>query len=203
MKLVKTKDESVTFYNEEYGEHYHSLSGALEEANEKYIKLLEVKEGMTILDICFGLRYNTYAAMKVAKNLKIIGLEKDQKVLDALQEISIDEEFEILKKAVKELEYKDDNYEIKILVGDARYTIKKVKEQIDVVFLDPFSPKVNPEMWTEEFFKDMYKIMKPGAKVATYSCARVVRDNLKAAGFEVTDGIKLYRRGPSTIGTKI
>ena len=202
MKLVKTKDDSYTFYNEEYDEHYHSLSGALEEANKKYIEPLEVKNGMVILDVCFGLGYNTYAALKAAKHLKIIGLEKDTKILEGLQQIKMDKEFEIIKKVSKDLEYKDENYEIRLLVGDATKTIKEVKEKVDVVFFDPFSPKRNPECWTAKFFKDVFNVMKPGAKLATYSCARVVRDNMKKAGFEIKDSIKLYRRGPSTIGTK-
>jgi tRNA U34 5-methylaminomethyl-2-thiouridine-forming methyltransferase MnmC len=44
--------------------------------------------------------------------------------------------------------------------------------------------------------------MKPNSRLATYSCARVVRDNLKNAGFQIFDGPKLWRRGPSTIAVK-
>ena len=80
--------------------------------------------------------------------------------------------------------------------------LKYLKEKVDCVFLDPFSPKKTPELWTREFFNGIFKIMKPGAKLATYSCARVVRDNLKAEGFTITDGPKVGRRGPSTIAEK-
>ena len=91
---------------------------------------------------------------------------------------------------------------IKLLLGDARETIKQVTEKIDFVFLDPFSPKKCPELWTDEFFKDIYTIMRPGSKLATYSCARIVRDNLTKAGFSVSDGPIVGRRAPGTIGIK-
>ena len=95
MKLIKTKDNSFTFFNEEFQEHYHSISGALEEANKKFIEPLELKDGMTILDICFGLGYNTLAAIEKYKNLKIIAnffkFEEDGKV--TVQKIMIEQTF--------------------------------------------------------------------------------------------------------------
>lgn len=202
MKVVQTKDNSYTFFNEKYQEVYHSLTGALEEAQKKYIEPLEVKDNQTILDICFGLGYNSYAAIENAKNLKIIALEIDQDVLNQLQELDISPKYKIIQKVAKDHYYKDKDYEIKLLLGPAEKTIKDVKEKFDVVFLDPFSPKRNPELWTKEFFEDIYKLMKPNSKMATYSCARSIRDNLKAVGFKVIDGPCVKRRGPSTIAIK-
>ena len=202
MKLVQTKDKSYTFFNEEYQEIYHSQTGALEEAQKKYIEPLGVKDNQVILDICFGLGYNTFAAIENAKHLKIIALEKDPKVLEDLQTLDIKGNYNIIKKVAKDYYYKDDNYEIKLILGPAEETIKKVKEKFDIVFLDPFAPRNNPELWTEEFFKEIYSRMKKGAKLATYSCARKIRDNLKSAGFKVIDGPNVGRRGPSTNAIK-
>jgi len=202
MKLIQTKDKSYTFFNEEYQEIYHSQTGALEEAQKKYIEPLGVKDNQVILDICFGLGYNTFAAIENAKHLKIIALEKDPKVLEDLQTLDIKGNYNIIKKVAKDYYYKDDNYEIKLILGPAEETIKKVKEKFDVVFLDPFAPRNNPELWTEEFFKEIYSRMKKGAKLATYSCARKIRDNLKSAGFKVIDGPNVGRRGPSTNAIK-
>jgi tRNA U34 5-methylaminomethyl-2-thiouridine-forming methyltransferase MnmC len=202
MKSIKTKDDSITFFNEEFDEYYHSLGGAIEEAFEKYVKPLEVKDGDVILDVCFGLGYNTYAALKSAKKLKIIALENDPKVLEAMQKITIDSEYEMVKKAAKDKYYKDENYKIIVLLGDAKKTIHKVSNKVDLVFFDPFSPKKCPSLWTVEFFREIYKVMKKNSKLATYSCARSVRDNLKEAGFKVIDGPTIKRRGPSTIAIK-
>jgi tRNA U34 5-methylaminomethyl-2-thiouridine-forming methyltransferase MnmC len=202
MKPITTKDTSTTFFNEEFQEYYHSLSGALEEAYEKYVKPLEIKDGDIILDVCYGLGYNSYAAIKSAKKLKIIALENDPAILEAIQNITLDKEFEIIKKASKDKYYRDDNVEIIILLGDAKKTIKQVKDKVDKVFFDPFSPKKCPSLWTVKFFKDVYNVMKQNSKLATYSCARSVRDNMKEVGFEVSDGPIVRRRGPSTIAKK-
>jgi len=203
MKLVKTKDNSYTFFNEEYQEIYHSQTGALEEAQKKYIEPLGVKDNQIILDICFGLGYNTFAAIENAKHLKIIALEKDPKILEDLQRLYINKNYnKIIKKVAKDYYYKDENYEIQLILGPAEETIKTVKEMFDIVFLDPFSPRKNPELWSEEFFKEIYSRMKKGAKLATYSCARKIRENLKTAGFKVIDGPNVGRRGPSTNAIK-
>ena len=52
-----------------------------------------------------------------------------------------------------------------------------------------------------EFFKEIKRLMNPGAILTTYSCARIVRDNMKAVGLTVEDGPVLGRRGPATIAT--
>ena len=44
MKKVKTEDNSITFYNEEVEDHYHSKSGAREESFEKHAKALKIKK---------------------------------------------------------------------------------------------------------------------------------------------------------------
>tara|TARA_Y100000310_G_C20674203_1_gene811990 strand:- start:2358 stop:2975 length:618 start_codon:yes stop_codon:yes gene_type:complete len=202
MRLVKTADQSNTFFNEEYQETYHSTSGALEESFEKFIKPSKLKENSKVLDICFGIGYNSYAAIKTCENLTIVALENDEKILKNTNNIKLDEKYEIIKKLAKDKVYKDENYNLKLIVGDARKTIKQIKEKFDYIFLDPFSPKKCPELWTEEFFKDIFSLCNPGTTLTTYSCARTVRDNLKKVGFEVKDGPCVGRRSPSTIATK-
>jgi tRNA U34 5-methylaminomethyl-2-thiouridine-forming methyltransferase MnmC len=199
MEKIITKDNSVTFRSKTYDECYHTKSGAIEEAFEKYAKPCKLKDGMKILDICFGIGYNTLAAIQTA-NVEVVGLENDKEILKKIEEVEVPEElkqsYEKIKQASKTLNYQD---KIKIIVGDARKTIKSITEKFDAVFLDPFSPKKCPELWTAEFMKEIAKRMKKGAILATYSCARVVRENLKSAGFKVEDGPCIGRRSPSTL----
>lgn len=198
-----TEDGSVTFYNDDVKDIYHSTSGAIEESLEKYVKGAKVKDGFNILDICFGVGYNTLCAIHFHKNLKITALELDPEIISKCEIIPIPkdykENYEIIKKVAKENYYKDDNYEIKLIVGDALKTIKELDEKFDAVLLDPFSPKKAPELWSREFFSDIKKLMKKGAIMSTYSCARMVRDNLIAAGFTIKDGPVVGRRAPGTI----
>ncbi len=88
-------------------------------------------------------------------------------------------------------------------MGDARKTITKLPDkEFDIIFLDPFSPKKCPELWTEEFLKNIYQKTAQGGILTTYSCAKEVRENLTKAGFNVTNGPTIGRRGPATIATK-
>jgi tRNA U34 5-methylaminomethyl-2-thiouridine-forming methyltransferase MnmC len=201
MKKIKTKDGSFTLFSERYKETYGSMSGALEEAFKKFVEPSNLKDGFRILDVCFGLGYNSLAAINKAKNLKIIALENDKKVLKEIQKIDVngyEKEYEIIKKVARDFCYDGEN-EIKLILGDALEKIKKLDGEFDVVFLDPFSPKKCPKLWSLDFLRDIRSKMKKDGVLTTYSCARVVRNNLMKAGFIVRDGPVVGRRGPSTI----
>jgi tRNA 5-methylaminomethyl-2-thiouridine biosynthesis bifunctional protein len=52
-------------------------------------------------------------------------------------------------------------------------------------FLDGFSPAKNPGLWSLPVMQAIAQQSYPGATIATYSIARMVRDHLTAAGFTV------------------
>jgi len=56
---------------------------------------------------------------------------------------------------------------------------------VDAWYLDGFAPAKNPEMWTEELFKLMFKVCRKEATLATFTAAGTVRRGLQKAGFEV------------------
>ena len=211
MKLVKTKDNSFTFFSEEFDEHYHSLSGAEEEAIKKYAEQAGFDgSSVRILDVCFGLGYNSAATIDkilgLNKNCKvsIIGLENDLEIIEKINSLRPSfKSYSLIKKLNKNsLEVHKDNIKIKLIIGDALKTIKDVFGKFDVVFLDPFSPKKCPSLWSYSFFKNIFDKMNDNSKLITYSCARVVRDNLIKAGFKVKDGANVGRYAPSTIAIK-
>lgn len=206
---VITKDGSATFHSSEYSETYHSTSGALEEANKKYSDVVEIEnfDSVSVLDVCFGLGYNSAAALDrfSGKKIRIVGLENYQGIIDEIVNLGKEYPFNcrsFMQTVAKEGKYKDAKYEIELIMGDARETIKSLREEFDVVFFDPFSPKRCPHLWTKEFFDSVYAVMKKGGKLATYSCARVVRDNLKSAGFTVHDTPPVGRRAPGTMAIR-
>lgn len=54
----------------------------------------------------------------------------------------------------------------------------------DALFLDGFAPKKNPDLWSKELLATLAKGAQPGhTRLATFTAARLVRDNLSAAGF--------------------
>ena len=208
MQFIKTKDGSYTVFNQKYQEHYHTISGALEEAFQKHVNAVGVENGFHILDFCFGLGYNSIAATKDHRNLTIIGLENDSEIIEAIKNLSvpdeIEKEFTTFQNIAEKLEITDDNNNtIKLIIGDALVSISSLpKDYFDRVFFDPFSPGKQPEMWSRKVFQKVRNVMKQGAKLSTYSCAKSVRKNMIAAGFKVMNGPIVGRKSPATIAVK-
>ena len=216
LKKFITADNSESFMNEEVGESYHSHTGAVEEALKKYAIPCKIKElaktgKMKILDVCFGMGYNSAMAISVALEenhdceIEVVGLEYDPNIISRIQEVNPSIAFFAQYKNLtpQRLGFKDGNVSVKVLLGDAREKVKTLPENyFDAVFFDPFSPKTAPEMWQESFFVEIHRVMKSSAILATYSCARMARDNMSKAGLLYEDGPILGRRGPGTIATK-
>ena len=208
IEVVKTKDGSPTFYNYEYQEHYHTLFGAKEEAIIKYVGPAKIKDrdNTVILDVCFGLGYNSAAALEQKKegaSMTIIGLEMDPLILNEVKNIDFPfSNKDLFVDAIEKGEITKDHVTIKIMVGDVLSTIKKVKEKVDVVLFDPFSPKKQPELWTQAFFKTIFERMNRDGVLTTYSCAKPVRENMEKAGFTVEDGPVFGREAPGTVARK-
>ena len=199
-ELVLCEDGSNTLFSKEFNEPYHSTKdGALHESLEKHVKpafsIKQKHEKLTILDICFGLGYNTFATLYYIKqnNLKtkvhILSPEFDEGLVRSLNTFSFPPEFDFLKPIIlaisQNLFYEDEQFKIEILLGDARESVPKIKEQVDVIYQDAFSPTHNPLLWTKEFFADMAKISKTDTILTTYSTAASVRLGLYENGFYI------------------
>ena len=199
-ELVLCEDGTNTLFSKEFNEPYHSTKdGALHESLEKHVKpALQIKKGvesLTILDICFGLGYNTFATIYYVKqnNLKtkihILSPEFDEGLVRSLNTFSFPPEFDFLKPIIQaisqKLFYEDEQFKIEILLGDARETVPQIQEEIDVVYQDAFSPSHNPLLWTKEFFSDMVKHAKEDTILTTYSTSASTRLGLYENGFYI------------------
>jgi len=197
---VTTKDGSQTLYSSEFDECYHSTNdGALNETLQKHIipalTLLPPKNKIVILDICFGLGYNTLATIyycklhKISTKIEIISPELDEALVRSLKDFVYPVEFDILKPVIEQLSqnlyYKDEQFNIDILIGDARATLINIEQKIDVIYQDAFSPKKNPLLWTKEYFTMLRKLCNEDAIMTTYSSATPVRMGLWESGFKL------------------
>ncbi|MBD3319028.1 hypothetical protein GF342_03915 [Candidatus Woesearchaeota archaeon] len=207
MKWIQTQDGSLTLHSEQYDETLHSLSGAKEEAIKKYVEpcMISGHTNITILDICFGLGYNSAAALDArrAGKTSIVAIENDETILQ--QVLNMDYPFsshEMLCHAIRQGSYEDQHVSLQLVVGDVRSVVPTLPCTFDAVFFDPFSPKKCPELWTTTLFAQVFRVMKPGAVLATYSCARSVREAMISAGFHVRDGPCVGRKSPATIAIK-
>jgi tRNA U34 5-methylaminomethyl-2-thiouridine-forming methyltransferase MnmC len=196
----ETNDGSYTLFSQEYNQSYHSQKdGALSESIYKHIKpafsILEELEEITILDICFGLGYNTLATLyylqknNMNKKIKIFSPELDRGLIDLLKSFKYPKELKeykvIIEELIKNNKYESDSISIELFIGDAREYIKQIDTKIDIVYQDAFSSDVNKELWTKEYFRDIKKLLNNRAVITTYSIATPVRLSLYENGLEI------------------
>jgi tRNA U34 5-methylaminomethyl-2-thiouridine-forming methyltransferase MnmC len=211
---VKTKDGSYTLNSPLFNECYHSVhDGALNESLQKHVipaLRFSGKQKLNILDICFGLGFNTFATIyyilknNLDINVTIYAPEFDKTLLQSLKSFQYPKEFAIIAHIIDTLlekhVYKDARFTIKILLGDAREKIGDLT-QIDVVYQDAFSPQKNPLLWTKEYFKQLFEISSDEVVLTTYSIATPVRLAMYENGFRVYE-YKAQNTRMQTIASK-
>lgn len=77
------------------------------------------------------------------------------------------------------------NATLDLAIGDAEWALSQWSGAADAWFLDGFAPSTNPGMWSDAVLDEIAARSAPGAAVATFTVAGVVRRGLAARGFEV------------------
>lgn len=75
-----------------------------------------------------------------------------------------------------------------ILIGDVGMIVSDLLlngSKFHAYFADGFSPAKNPQMWSVQIFEMLREMALPGATLATYTVAGLVRRNLQKSGWEV------------------
>ena len=214
-----TDDGSITYRNPEVDETYHSHSGALNEALKKYVLPSGIdthKGDITVLDVCYGLGYNSFVALAwwlehhAEEKIHFICLENDPEIIRLGSELKLSKTLQYPQKFFTEVAAHPGvltnapRCSGVLYLDDLRNQIPNLEaNSVDMCFFDPFSPKKAPDLWTREIFAHIYRALKPGGTLTTYSCARKARDAMREAGFRVEDGPTVGRRSPSTIAKKL
>ena len=179
---VLTQDKSFTQFSNEFQEAYHCISdGALKETLHKHIipafSFAKDKSELKILDICFGLGFNTLCFIAYAKahnfcgNLEIHSPEKNITLLSSLTAHPYPSllDSKILLSLIQKHYYCENNLSITLHIGDAREILPTLKTKLDIVFQDAFSPKKNPTLWSYEYFKMLFSLTNEDCLLTTYS----------------------------------
>lgn len=184
-----------------WGEQYHSMHGALQEACHVFIRqgLFQFSNRhLDLLEVGFGTGLNALITMAEApgRDLKIryTGLEAFPVVEAEWRQLEYDrllgdeavwkERFEQLHRAPWGKDFRltssftlhKRNIDIRTFVSEPAF---------DLVYFDAFGARVQPELWTEEIFERMYGALRPGGYLVTYSAKGSVRRALQKAGFDV------------------
>ncbi|SKC16855.1 tRNA (5-methylaminomethyl-2-thiouridine)(34)-methyltransferase MnmD [Dyadobacter psychrophilus] len=198
-RLIVTEDGSHSLYSPQYNQQYHSLQGALVEAEHIYINLglrpllEEAESPVYVFEMGFGTGLNAFLTWKLADLLK-----KDiyYVAVEAFP-VSRDEAFSLNYAALTGqsgfMELHDCPWSEDCALS-GHFTIRKEHlrvqdfkstENFDVIYYDAFDPRAQPELWTSEIFSQLAAQTRRGGVLVTYSSKGIVKRALRAAGFEV------------------
>ncbi|MGE4294979.1 MAG: tRNA (5-methylaminomethyl-2-thiouridine)(34)-methyltransferase MnmD [Campylobacterales bacterium] len=219
--MTRSGDGSFTLYSQAYGEHYHSVrEGALIESLEKHVRPALRFSGalkkpvIRVLDICFGLGYNTLCTLYELNRLgyqgrvEIEGPEKDEALLERLYGLPYPQPLlpflDVISAVSRGQNYETGRVSVRVFRGDAVEFVKTSAGPFDLIYQDPFSSKKNPELWDAHFFGELYRLLSEDGVLTTYSQSKGVRRIMQAAGFVLHehpfDPASTLR--PGTLGVK-
>ena len=188
IEIFKTEDGSIGLYNKEMNEIYHSKYGAKKEAFEKFVEpaLILNNKQLKILDVCYGIGYNTKCALENFLNIASIDcLEIDKEL--ALKSY----EFKYSEKINKIIE---DNIKkpslINFFLEDARVAIKKIDKKYNIIFHDGFAPHKQSVLWSEEFIYELVSKLEDDGIYCTYNSSKPVLNALLKCGLILGKTIK-------------
>lgn len=199
IRLHRSADGSPTLYSEQYGQHYHSMHGALQESEHVFIR-----EGLQrctakklrVLEFGFGTGLNALLTLGQAMDheLSIHYTAVELHPLPA----TVWGQLDYCRGDLAHLAtYFDTMHSCawdNTVALHPYFSLHKVQadflefqssEAIDLVYFDAFGPGTQPELWSQEIFERIYSVMNPDGVLSTYSCKGDVRRAMIAVGFEV------------------
>lgn len=201
-ELIITSDGSHTLYMPELGEQYHSTHGARQESMHVFIQaglqsMLDLHPQPNILEVGMGTGLNVWLTLQ-------------QEFLPPLTYHAI-EPFPLEPEWIGQLNFARSTgdpaliqafEEIHQCAGTEsanilnRLWLTKWHEPLQhlqlnsnyyhLVYFDAFAPEIQPEMWTELVFRQLYDAMARPGILVTYCAKGIVRRAMKAAGFQVS-----------------
>jgi len=204
-KIITTADGSKTIQIEEWDEQYHSIHGAIQEANHVFIKhgLHHVNsisekssQEISILEIGFGTGLNAFItaleSQKLQKKIHYVGVEAYPVATKEIEQLNY---AELIKEQASEMFTKlhDVPWEVQTEISSNFRLTKRQQffseigdeSSYDLIYFDAFGARVQPELWTEDIFRIMYNALKNNGVLVTYSAKGSVRRAMQAVGFRV------------------
>lgn len=226
-EILQTEDHSYTLKSLAFDEACHSLSGAYAETLHNYYQpcgvdlLAQSKPRLTILEVGFGLGVGVQATFEsLQKNsqakalVHYVALELDAGLIEFAQkftslkassypgfhDLKQDEENPALFEATK------NGHRLSVIIGNARQTLEAAFLErrlapVDVIYQDAFSPRKNPELWTQEWFETLVRVSDKKVVMSTYCSSLSPRKAMKAAGFSLRSFKGLGKKRECTLAS--
>lgn len=201
-KIIETEDGSTSFLMEEWGESFHSIHGAIQEAQHVYIEnglrflFKRNLQSFEILEIGFGTGLNCFMTLieseKKSKKISYTGIEGFPLIKEEWGLLNYNKFYEskfsdYLNK-IHVVEWEKDNIitqNFNLIKHQILFDEINFEKKFDLVYFDAFGFQFQPELWSEAIFKKIKKSLKPDGIIVTYACKGAVNRILKNLDFKV------------------
>ncbi len=199
-EILQTLDGSTTIHLPDWNESYHSKHGAIQEAYHVFIQNgLNTFSGqpISILEIGFGTGLNAFITFLESKksNQKIDyhGIEAYPISIEEISQMNYVSKLNAISDTTIFDQIHQCEWQTKIEISSLFSLTKRKQffEQIededkfDLIYFDAFGYRVQPELWSTEIFRKMYKALKSNGTLVTYAARGVVKRSLIEVGFTV------------------
>ncbi|WOD44336.1 tRNA (5-methylaminomethyl-2-thiouridine)(34)-methyltransferase MnmD [Hwangdonia lutea] len=157
----------------------------------------EKSNNISILEIGFGTGLNAFITLLEAEKLKTnmvySGVEAYPVLMDEINQLNYPIELKAEDKSAIFKELHEVSWEALHKIT-RHFSLKKqkrffseIKEKshYNIIYFDAFGARVQPELWTESIFQNMYDALKVNGVLVTYSAKGSVRRAMEAVGFKV------------------
>jgi tRNA U34 5-methylaminomethyl-2-thiouridine-forming methyltransferase MnmC len=201
--IETTADGSHTLFVPHLNEHYHSTNGALQESELVFIEnglhhIPGCIKEINVLEVGFGTGLNALLTVleskKQRRKINYVAVEPEPVADDVLEKLNYASVIGSTEAVGYYKKIHEAGWVYPSFLSDY-FIISKIKailqdislrdDQFHLVYFDAFGPEVQPELWTEQIFAQLYRCMKPEGILVTYSCKGTVKRALKSAGFEI------------------
>lgn len=203
------RDDMGAPFSQDYGDIYHAGAQPLQQAREVFLKGNGLPErwanmpSFTILETGFGAGHNFLATWQAwrqdsarCNRLHFVSIEAHpftkadmgRLVADLPADVQIlaqelNRAWPPLTPGIHRLEFSHGQVTLTLAFGKAATIARQLDLNFHACYLDGFSPRVNPEMWTPKLFGQLVRMAHQGATLATWCSASQVRRDLQNAGF--------------------
>lgn len=199
-EIVFTNDGSTTIHLPDWNESYHSKNGAIQEAYHVFIQYglsLFPSTEVAVMEIGFGTGLNAFItyleASKKNQNINYVGVEAYPVLLEEVLLMNYVKELNAPTEDIVFEQMHKNSWENKNMISPS-FSLTKRKQffqdiddedVFDLIYFDAFGYRVQPELWSLEIFKKMFKAMKIGGILVTYACRSSIKKAMLEAGFTV------------------
>jgi tRNA U34 5-methylaminomethyl-2-thiouridine-forming methyltransferase MnmC len=196
-----TEDGSHTLHVAEMDECYHSTHGAVQESMHIFIRdglyafLQQTPGEINVLEMGFGTGLNAYLTLceaeKLNRPIRYTSLELYPLAAEEAMQLNYPEILHADRHWFEKIHDSSWNAEEAITPCftlcrvKADFTQYELQGLYDVIYFDAFSPEKQPELWSEDGFREIYAHSAHGAVLTTYCAKGSVRRALQSAGFVV------------------